>query len=201
MSRKAAHPPARSAAASNSPAFRAAFLKGFRRVKLNTTPGDAMLLRILIESARARRGIEIGTASGFGAMNMGIAFERTGGHLFSLEIDPASARVTRQNLRKVGLEKTVTVLTGDALKRIATLKGKFDFVFIDAVKQDYARYLAAVEPKLKRGAVIVADNVLVYAKEMADFLSYIQTSPDYDTVILRASMEKGDGMSVSHKIH
>lgn len=187
--------------AKNSAEFREAFLARFRRIKLNTTPGDAMLLRVLIESVRAKRGIEIGTASGFGAINMGIGFERTRGHLYSLEIDPASARVTRQNLRKAGLEKTVTVMTGDALELIPTLKGKFDFVFIDAVKKDYARYLAAAEPKLKRGAVIVADNVLVYAQEMADFLSYVQTGPDYDTVILCASMEKGDGMSVSYKIH
>lgn len=186
--------------AKNSAEFREAFLARFRRIKLNTTPGDAMLLRVLIESVRAKRGIEIGTASGFGAINMGIGFERTRGHLYSLEIDPASARVTRQNLRKAGLEKTVTVMTGDALELIPTLKGKFDFVFIDAVKKDYARYLAAAEPKLKRGAVIVADNVLVYAQEMADFLSYVQTGPDYDTVILCASMEKGDGMSVSYKI-
>ena len=45
---------------------------------------------------------------------------------------------------------------------------------------------------------MVADNVIVYAKEMQDFLNYIQTSPAYDTVILRASEEKGDGMSVSY---
>ncbi len=186
--------------ARNSLQFREAFLARFRRVKLNTTPGDAMLLRILIESTRAKRGIEIGTASGFGAMNMGIGFERMRGHLYSLEIDPASARATRRNLRKVGLEETVTVMTGDALDLIPTLKGKFDFVFIDAVKEDYLRYLQAVEPKLKRGAVIAADNVIVYAKEMTEFLSYIQTSPDYDTVLLRASMEKGDGMSISHKL-
>ena len=186
--------------AKNSAEFREAFLARFRRIKLNTTPGDAMLLRVLIQSTRAKRGIEIGTASGFGAMHMGIGFERTQGHLYSLEIDPASARQTRQNLRKVGLEKTVTVMTGDALKLIAGLKGKFDFVFIDAVKQDYLRYLQAVEPMLKRGAVIAADNVIVCAEEMPDFLSYIRTSPDYDTVILRASMEKGDGMSVSYKI-
>jgi caffeoyl-CoA O-methyltransferase len=183
----------------SSPAFREAFLAGFQRINLNTTPGDAAFLRILIESTRAKRGIEIGTSSGFGALNMGIGFERTRGHLTSLEIDPASARQTRQNLRKVGLEKTVTVMTGDALDLIPTLKGKFDFVFIDAVKRDYLRYLKAVEPKLRRGAVIVGDNVLVYAQEMADFLGYIQTSPDYDSVILRASMEKGDGISVSYK--
>jgi caffeoyl-CoA O-methyltransferase len=186
--------------AKNSAEFREAFLARFRRIKLNTTPGDAMLLRVLIESTRAKRGIEIGTASGFGAMHMGIGFERTRGHLYSLEIDPARARQTRQNLRKVGLEKTVTVMTGDALKLIAGLKGRFDFVFIDAVKQDYLHYLRAVEPKLKRGAVIAADNVIVCAKEMPDFLSYVQTSPDYDTVILRASMEKGDGMTVSYRL-
>jgi DNA-binding response OmpR family regulator len=46
----------------------------------------------------------------------------------------------------------------------------------------------------------VADNVIVCARDMPDFLRYIKTSPDYDTVILRASMEKGDGMSVSYKI-
>ena len=167
---------------------------------MNTTAGDAMLLRILIESMRARRGIEIGVFSGFGAVNMGVAFERTGGRLFSLEIDPRRARIARANLSKAGLEKTVTVLTGDALKLISRLKGKFDFVFIDAIKTDYLRYLEAVEPKLKRGAVIVADNVIVHAKEMKDFLRHIHTSPRYDTAIVRASMEKGDGMSVSFKM-
>ena len=167
---------------------------------MNTTPGDAMLLRVLIESSRARRGIEIGVFSGFGAANMGIGFERTGGRLYSLEIDPRRAQRARANLERAGLAKTVTVLTGDALGLIPTLKGTFDFVFIDAAKKDYLRYLQAVEPKLKRGAVVVADNVIVCARDMPDFLRYIKTSPDYDTVILRASMEKGDGMSVSYKI-
>ena len=71
-----------------SEAFRKAFLEKFQRIGLNTTPGDAMMLRILIGSRSAKRGIEVGTASGFGAVNMGMAFERNGGHLYSLEIDP-----------------------------------------------------------------------------------------------------------------
>jgi predicted O-methyltransferase YrrM len=57
-----------------------------------------------------------------------------------------------------------------------------------------------LEPKLKPGAVVVADNVIKSAKAMEDFLDYMQNSPDYDTVIIRASMEKNDGMSVSYKI-
>lgn len=180
--------------------FRKAFIEKFSRTGLNTTPGDAMMLRILIESMHAKRGIEVGAASGFGAINMGIGFERTGGHLYSVEIDPRRAEDTKQNLAKVGLEKTVSVINGDALKVLPGLEGEFDFIFIDANKSDYFKYLKAIESKLKRGAVIVADNVIVSEKAMPDYLNYVKTSPGFDTVIIRSSMEKNDGMAISYKI-
>jgi len=180
--------------------FRKEFIQNFRRTSLNTTIGDAMMLRILAESAGAKRGLEVGSANGFGAINMGIAFERTGGHLYTLEIDPQSVKECRENLKKVGLENTVTCIEGDALKTLPTLEGEFDFVFIDALKRDYLKYLKLIEPKLKPGTVIVGDNVIQSARAMKDFLDYIQESPNYDTVIIRASMEKNDGMSVSYKI-
>ena len=180
--------------------FRERFIKNFQRNSLNTTEGDAMMLRILVESARAKRGVEIGSANGFGAINMGIAFERTGGHLYTLEIDPRRVKECRENLKEVGLENTVTCIEGDALKTLPTLEGEFDFVFIDAVKRDYLKYLKLLEPKLKPGTVIVGDNVIQSARAMRDFLDYIQESPNYDTVIIRASMEKNDGISVSYKI-
>jgi len=180
--------------------FREQFIKNFRRTGLNTTVGDAMMLRILVESAEAKRGVEVGSFNGFGAINMGIGFERTGGHLYTLEIDPHSVKECRENLKKVGLENTVTCIEGDALRTLPTLKGEFDFVFIDALKSDYLKYLKIIEPKLVPGAVVVGDNVIRSARAMQDFLDYIQNSPDYDTVIIRASMEKKDGMSISYKI-
>jgi len=184
----------------SSDEFRNQFVKDFQRTGLNTTVGDAMMLRILVESARCKRGVEVGSATGFGAVNMGIAFERTGGNLYTLEIDPAMVKDCRENIEKVGLEKTVTCIEGDALKTIPELKGDFDFIFIDAVKQDYMKYFKLIEPKLKPGAVVVADNVIRSENAMKEFLDYIQTSLSYDTVIIRASMEKNDGMSVSYKI-
>ncbi|MBN1125940.1 MAG: class I SAM-dependent methyltransferase [Sedimentisphaerales bacterium] len=180
--------------------FRDQFIKDFHRTGLNTTPGDAIMLRILVESARAKQGVEVGSATGFGAINMGIAFERTGGHLYTLDIDSQMVKATRENLEKVGLEDVVTVIEGDALKTLPTIEGPIDFIFIDALKQDYFKYLKLIEPKLKPGAVIVGDNVIRSERAMRDFLDYIQNSPDYDTVIIRASMEKGDGMSISYKI-
>jgi len=183
-----------------SPEFRNQFVKDFPRTGLNTTPGDAMMLRILVESSGAKRGIEVGSASGFGAVNMGIAFERTGGHLTTLEIDPGMVRQCRENLQKVGLEETVTCIEGDALKTLPTIEGPIDFVFIDAAKSDYLQYFKLIEPKLPPGAVVVGDNVIRSARAMKDFLDYIQNSPNYDTTIIRASMEKNDGMSISYKI-
>ena len=180
--------------------FRNQFVKDFKRSGLNTTPGDAMMLRILVESSKAKRGVEVGSATGFGAINMGMAFEKNGGHLYTLEIDPKMAKVCRENLEKVGLEKTVTIVEGDALKTLPDLKGQFDFVFIDALKQDYMKYFKIIEPKLKKGSIVVGDNVIRHERAMKAFLDYIQNSPDYDTVIIRASSEKGDGMSISYKI-
>ncbi len=183
-----------------SPEFRKQFIENFQRTGLNTTPGDAMMLRILVESSGARRGVEVGAASGYGAINMGIAFERTGGHLYTLEIDADRVRQTRENIAKMGLEKSVTCIEGDALKTLHDIEGPIDFIFLDALKQDYLKYLKIVEPKLAKGAVVVGDNVIQSARAMRDFLEYIETSPDYDTVIIRASMEKNDGLSISYKI-
>lgn len=184
----------------SSEAFRKQYLEKFPWTLSNTTAGDAMMLRILVESSGAKNGVEVGTNTGYGAINMGIGFERTGGRLTSIEISPRTAAEARKHLANVGLEKVVTVVDGDALKVLPTLPGTIDFVFIDANKPDYLKYLKALEPKLKVGAVIVGDNVIDYAAQMPDFLQYIQSSPSYDTQIIRASMQKNDGMSISYKI-
>jgi len=180
--------------------FRKKFIDDFQRTGLNTTPGDAMMLRILVEASGAKHGVEVGSASGFGAINMGIAFERTGGHLYTLEIESARVQETRGNLRTMGLQDSVTCVEGDALKTLHDIEAPVDFVFIDAVKSDYMKYLQILEPKLAKNAVVVADNVIKSERAMKDFLDYVQTSPNYDTVIIRSSMEKGDGMAISYKI-
>lgn len=176
------------------------FIKNFKRIGLNTTPGDAMMLRILVQASGAKRGVEVGSATGYGAINMGIGFERNGGHLYTIDIDPQMVKVCRENIKKVGLEKTVTVIEGDALKVLPTLEGEFDFVFIDAVKRDYLKYFKAISPKLKKGAIVVADNVIRSADEMRDFLDFMENNKDFEKVVIRASMEKNDGMGIYLKV-
>jgi predicted O-methyltransferase YrrM len=179
--------------------FRNDFITKFHRIGMNTTPGDAQFLRIVIESARARNGLEIGVATGYGAIVMGLGFERNKGRLTSIDIDAKMVATARANIRIMNLNETVTVVKGAALKVIPKLDGPFDFVFIDALKEEYLGYLRAVEPKLKARAIIVADNVIQFADEMRDFLDAVGSDPKCQSVIVRASKEKRDGMMVIYR--
>lgn len=180
--------------------FREDYIKNFKRIRMNSTPGDARFLRILIQSAQRKRGIEVGTATGYGAIVMGMGFERTQGELITIDIDPNMVKTARKHIKNMGLEKTVKVVEGDALEVIPKLKGEFDFMFIDAVKEDYLNYVKAALPLMKPGAVIVADNVIRLEKRMRDFLDFMEKDPNYDMQIIRCSDEKRDGMAVIYKI-
>jgi len=183
----------------SSIAFRSTFIGRFSRTIMDTSADDALFLRICADAMGARRGIEVGTYKAFGAINMGIAFERRGGHLYTLEISPTRVSESRANLKTVALDKTVTVIEGDALKALPKLEGTYDFIFIDALKRDYFRYFKAVEDKLLPGSLIAADNTITAARAMRDFLAHLN-GKGYDAVTIRASMAKNDGITVAYKI-
>ena len=174
------------------------FLKAFQRIPMNTPPEDALFLRILVECRKAQRGIEVGSANGYGAIHMGIGFERTGGHLYTIDINPKMVKECRENVRKAGLAKTITCIEGDALKVLPDLKGEFDFLFLDAVKRDTFKYFKAVSGRLKVGAVVVAHNAVRSAGAMKDFLDFMKKSPDWEMVIIRTGRNR-DGMAVCYK--
>lgn len=180
--------------------YRESFIADFPRIGMNSAPEDAMFLRIMVESTNRKQGVEVGSATGYGAIVMGVAFEKNGGHLTTVDIDPEMVKAARQNVAKMKLDKTVKVVEGDALKVLPTLEGQYDFVYIDAAKSDYLNYFKALEPKLVPGAVIIADNVIRSASAMPDFLSFIAKSPKYHSVQIRASMMKNDGMLVIYKV-
>lgn len=180
--------------------FRDKLLKDLKGHSLSASPGHARMLQILVATGRAQRGIEVGSGYGYGAIHMGIAFERNGGHLYTLEIDPERAKACRENINRSRLGQTVTCIQGDALETIAKLKGEFDFVFIDAAKQDTLKYFRCLEPKLKPGAVVVANCAIVNARVMEDYLRLMESSVHYDTVIIKTSPADAQGMAISYRI-
>jgi predicted O-methyltransferase YrrM len=158
---------------------------------------DGRFLRVMVAISGAKRALEIGGAFGYSAIWMGLGLRETGGRLTTIEFDPERAKVAADNVRKAGLSDIVTVVSGDAFSEIPKLQGSFDFVFVDAWKRDYKRFLDIMLPRLTPHGLFLAHNVVNKQDEMRDFLDAIKNDPDLLTTIVTPS---GEGMSLSYKL-
>jgi caffeoyl-CoA O-methyltransferase len=158
---------------------------------------DGRFLRLLIASTGRKRALEIGGASGYSAIWMGEALRRTGGHLVTIEYDPQRAQELAENIRTAGMTDVVQVVAGDAFAQIPKLPGTFDFVFLDAWKRDYKKFLDLVYPRLETGGIFAAHNVVNKRSEMGDFLDAIEHNPALWTTIVAPS---GEGISLSYRL-
>jgi predicted O-methyltransferase YrrM len=163
----------------------------------NVTPDEGAFLRDVAAKVQAKRALEIGTSNGYSAIWIAMGLRPTGGHLLTLEIDEGRARLAQENFRAAGVDATVTLKLGDALEEIPKLQGPFEFVFIDASKQDYVQYLNMVLPMVPPGGVIVAHNVTDLRDELRDFLHAVGTNPQLKTTIENPGP---GGFSVSYKL-
>ena len=130
-----------------------------------------VLVRI-VESENPQRILEIGTLVGYSAILMAKHLPK-GAKIVSIEVDKNSASQARKNIAEAQLEEKIELIVGDARREIKKLKEKFDVLFLDAAKE---QYLKLAEPKLKEGAIVVADNVKIFKDDMADFLEYVRQS-------------------------
>jgi len=171
-------------------------IKSQDKGQLAVSEEDGRFLRVLIATSKAKRALEIGGASGYSAIWIGMGLRETGGTLVTMEYDPTRAKELADNVKRAGLSDIVTVVPGDAFAHLPTLSGSFDFVFLDAWKKDYKRFLDLMLPRLNKGGVFVAHNVVNKKSEMGDFLDAIWKTPALWTTIVSPSSE---GMSVSVK--
>lgn len=169
------------------------------------------LLRFLLALNRPKSILEVGTAVGFSALLM-------------KEYAPVSCRITtiekyekripaaKENFKKAGMEKEITLLEGDAAQILKELNGSYDFIFMDAAKGQYIRFLPDIIRLMPEGGLLVSDNVLQdgdiiesrYAVErrnrtihsrMREYLYELTHNDVLETTILPV----GDGATVSVK--
>lgn len=120
---------------------------------------EASFLRFLIRLGKVKRVLEIGCFTGYSALAMAEVLPNHG-EVVTLDIDPVNAQIAKRFWAKSPDGKKITLKLGPALNTLKTLKGKFDFVFIDADKLNYLHYLKAVLPMLSRNGMIAVDNCL-----------------------------------------
>jgi caffeoyl-CoA O-methyltransferase len=172
-------------------------IKAVDSEQLAVSEEDGRFLRLMIVSSGAKRGLEIGGANGYSAIWIGLGLRETGGRLTSIEFDPQRAIIAADNIRKAGLSDIVTMVSGDAFAAIPKIEGEFDFVFLDAWKRDYKRFLDMVMPRMRPHGLFLAHNVVNKQTEMREFLAAIRSDPRLLTTIVKPSDE---GMSVSYKL-
>jgi predicted O-methyltransferase YrrM len=158
-----------------------------------------------------RRVVEVGTAIGYSTLWMALALPPEG---TIVTIDPDATRTERARgfWRSAGLpDARITVVNEPALDAFASstpaLAGPFDMVFIDALKDEYLAYLAALMDRLAPGALVVADNVLWSGRtsgarpsrpgdgsdSLREFCARVSADPAFETTILPI----GDGLLVA----
>jgi caffeoyl-CoA O-methyltransferase len=151
---------------------------------LSVPPEDGKVLRLLAEATGARHVVEIGTSNGYASIWFCLALRTTGGKLTTFEIDARRASLARENFKRAGVDKLVTIVEGDAHEKVKMLKEPIDIVFIDADKDGYLDYLNKLLPLVRPGGLILAHNTTDAGSQMQDYLEAITTNPELETIFL-----------------
>jgi caffeoyl-CoA O-methyltransferase len=130
-----------------------------RSPQMLTGTVEGRFLEFLVLTTGARRILELGTYSGYSSISMAAALP-AGGRIDTCEVEQEHAAVARRYIEEAGLSERITIHLGPALETIDRLDGEFDFVFIDADKENYVNYYEAVLPRLSDRGLIAADNTL-----------------------------------------
>ena len=165
-----------------------------RRGMMNVPIEDGRVLRLLTEAAGAKHVVEIGTSNGYSGIWFCLALRTTGGKLTTHEIDERRASLARENFKRAGVDKLVTLIMGDAHETVKNLKEPIDILFLDADKEGYIDYLNKLLPLVRPGGLILAHNVNMRS-QMQGYIKTITTDPNLETVF----QGQGQGLSVTLK--
>ncbi len=168
------------------------------RGMMNVPPEDGRVLRVLTEAVNAKHVVEIGTSNGYSGIWICLALRKTGGKLTTFDIDERRASLAKENFKRAGVDKMITIVLGDAHKTIAQIKDPIDLMFIDADKEGYGDYLKKLLPLLRPGGLILAHNTTSSAHSMKDYLEAITTHGDLETVFLN-KQEQGIGVTLKKR--
>ncbi len=122
-------------------------------------PQMQSFLKLLLAMKQPEQILEVGTAIGFSALLMR-EYAPTGCKVTTIEKYEKRIPLARENFRKAGKEKDITLLEGDALEILKNLDGVYDFIFMDAAKGQYIHFLPDILKLMPIGGVLVSDNVL-----------------------------------------
>ncbi len=173
-------------------------------------PEVAQFIRVMLNFQKPKKILEVGTAIGYSA----IVFAKSAGEgceITTVERNEKIIPIAKENIKKSGLEENITILEGDACEILKELDGEYDMIFLDAAKGQYKLFFDLTFDKLKKGGLLISDNILykgmvasdefavrrkkTIIKRMRNYLDYICSSDELETSIIPI----GDGVALSYK--
>ena len=169
-------------------------------------------LRVMLLIKKPTKILELGTAVGYSAILMSECIEKDA-KIVTIENYERRIKEAKENITKADREKTIELLEGDAMEIMPTLvEEQFDFAFMDAAKAQYINFLPQVLRLMKKGAILITDNVLqegdlieskfvvrrrdrTIHKRMREYMEVVKNHPELETSIVPI----GDGITMSVK--
>lgn len=160
-------------------AQRAANLPSSRRTR-NVDRETGQWLELVARATGAREILEIGSSNGVSTIWLAVAAKANGGRVVGTEILTERAEAANHNLAAAGLAEVARVIAGGADETVNSLDGPFDLVFIDAEKDDYVDHFLAMIDRVRRGGLVLADNVISH--DLSAYQAMLRSRPDVETV-------------------
>lgn len=169
-------------------------------------------LKVMLSIIRPEKILEVGTAIGFSTLLM-CEYNPVACHVTTIENYPVRIPIARENFKKTGREEQITLLEGDATEILKELNGSYDFIFMDAAKGQYIHFLPDILRLMKKGSVLISDNVLqdgdivesrflverrnrTIHKRMREYLFELK----HNEQLMTSVVPLGDGITISVKV-
>ncbi len=149
----------------------------------NISADTGKFFHILVLISKAKNILEVGTSNGYSTIWLGEAVKQNKGKITTIEISEHKVKMALDNFKRAKLSN-IKIIHGNALEDIQKLKGNFDFLFLDAIKEDYINYFKLAYPKLAKNTIIVADNAIMFEKYMKDYLHYVRNNKNLRSVLV-----------------
>ena len=182
--------------------------------KVNVLPEDRMLaitkdtgelLNMILRLKKVKNMLEIGTSVGYSTIWCAEAISEQSGKIITVEHNPAKIRRAKENFLNAGIQETIQIKEGNAMDVLNDLSDQekyrnfFDFVLIDADKENVIKYFDLILPMVSIKGIIVTDNMLYpekYREDMKKFSDYLKAIPSIQTI----TSNIGNGEEITIKL-
>ncbi|MBV8656233.1 MAG: class I SAM-dependent methyltransferase [Burkholderiales bacterium] len=155
------------------------------RRMLNITRDTGEFLHVMMLAAKSRDVLEIGTSNGYSTLWLALAAQTLCGHVTTVEQSAYKLSLAARNFARSGLAEVITQLQGDAgLVLEAAKSTTYDLVFLDSERREYLGWWPQIKRVLRPGGVLVVDNAVSHAADLADFMACVKADAEFSTCLL-----------------